>query len=78
MVPLLGAAGADQRTVIVEDRLGEAGSAGGEIDGGVVGFLQRNRRGRGRAVAGELDAILCIIGGVLAHEKEHFYHGDAV
>ena len=49
-----GKAGIGQRAVGVQNGLGEAGSAGGEIDGGVVVFFQHHGRGALGAVVHQL------------------------
>ena len=71
VVVLLHLTGAQERAVIVQNGLGEARSAGGEIDSGVIVFLHFNGRGIGGAVAHQLQAVLGVIGSVLAYEKEH-------
>ena len=69
VVVLLREAGAVQRPVAVQNRLGEAGGAGGEVDGGQVLLVQGDRGSAGGAEAHETDAVLGVGRAVLADEE---------
>ena len=78
VVVLLHPAGVDQGSVVMQNGLGEAGGAGGEVDGGVVLLVQGDgRMGRG-AEAGEPDAVLGVAGAILADVEAHPHAGDVV
>ena len=68
-----GVAGADKGAVRVQDSLGEASSAGGEIDGGVVVFRKDDRGRGGGAVVHQLAVGFGKSRNVRAHE-EHGAH----
>ena len=78
MVALLRLAGGRQGPVVVEDGLGEAGGAGGEVDGGVVRLLQGHRRRAGGAEAHQFQAVLRIGGRIPAHKEHHPHLGQLV
>ena len=78
MVVLLGQAGMDQSLVLVQDGLGEAGGAGGEVDGSIVLFVQSHRRCAGGAEAGEGQAVLGVSGTVIANVEHGLDVGDLV
>ena len=65
-----GAAGIHQRLVGVEYGLGEAGGAGGEVDGGVVVLVENHGRRGGGAVVHELAVRFREGGHVRTHEKQ--------
>ena len=65
-----------QSPVAVKNGLGEAGGAGGEIDGSIVLFIQRHRGAGGGAVAHEADAVLGVGRAVLAHIEQGLHSGD--
>ena len=71
VVGLLGLAGTDQRPVVVEDGLGEAGGAGGKIDGGLVLLGEGHRRRPGGAEAHQAQAVLGVDRASPAHKEEH-------
>ena len=76
MVVLLRFAGGEQGTVVVQDRLREAGGAGGKIDRGIVRLRKRHRRRAGGAEAHEPHAVLRIARAVRAHEEHHAHQGQ--
>ena len=80
VVCLLRLAGGNQRGVAVEDRLGESGGAGGEIDGGVVRIGNLHRRGHGGAVMNHRGIMVGVFRclGLLAHEEPVMDQGDLV
>ena len=78
VVVLLRLAGADQGEVVVQDRLGKAGGAGGKVDGRMVRLLQGYRRRVRGAEAHQLPAVLRIGRLVPAHEKHHPHLGQLV
>ena len=73
VVLLFSAAGADQRQMVVEDGLGEAGGAGGKVNGRVIGVRQLHRGRAGGAEVGEAHTVLAVGRSAAPHEKQHFH-----
>ena len=78
VVVLFGHAGADQGPVVMQNRLGEAGGAGGEVDGGVVLLAEGHRRRAGGAEAHHPQAVLGVGRPLPAHEEHGPHLGQAV
>ena len=77
---LLRFAGGHESRVTVQNRLGEAGSTGGEINGGVVRVGNLHRRGHGGAVMDHRGIMIGVRGrfGFLTHEEPVMDQGDLI
>ena len=78
VVMLLGHAGTDERLVPVQDRLREAGRAGGEVDGGVIVLTESDGRDAGGTEAHEPAAVLRVARHVPADEQADLHAGQAL
>ena len=78
VVSLLGAGGVHQALVVVQDGLGEARGAGGEVDGRVVGVGQLHVRGVAGLVRRQVQIILGKGRAVVAHVEQQLHAGDLV
>lgn len=77
VVVLLGLAGAEQRPMVMENGLGEARGAGGEVNGRVIVLGECHRRRAGGAVSHQLAAVLGVGRDVPPHEEERLDLGKA-
>ena len=78
VVVLLHLRGLRERAVRVQDRLGEAGGAAGEVDRGVIGLADGNHRVRARAHGREQVVVLREGGAVLADVEQQAAARDLV
>ena len=72
----LHAGGLEQGPVLEQDGLGEAGGAGGVVDGGLVLVVDENFRGHAGAVGGGPVIVLGKGGAGLAHEQKQHLLGQ--
>ena len=72
----LHAGGLEQGPVLEQDGLGEAGGAGGVVDGGLVLVVDENFRGHAGAVGGGPVIVLGKGGAVLSHKEEQAAPGQ--
>ena len=78
VVVLLHLGGLREALVVVQDRLGEARRAGGEVDRGVLVLAERDARVRRGAQARQLAVALRPGGAVVAHKEEQAPRLDAL
>ena len=78
MVGLLGQAGANQGLMLMQNCLGEARGAGGEINRGIIILIQCHRRCAGGAEGHELHAVLGIGRAALAHIEQGLNGGNII